>query len=746
MSSPKWLTEIVSSSTKIFITHPRYLIAQEIDKLLKNNPSVELVGETDKYDVLLDLVGFDQTNWSETLHYTVGLHRYLDAALINRAKFLLVAPDTASAFGQVARSVVEQFSKNFSLSYVIAETGSLTPPETAARQIVELLTGQQLHPQSQLPVETARIKTPTQWKAWLTIIMILLSPWLVLGGLVSFILGTVYCTHITIGKGKWDWAIKCSAAAGQAAYLMGPLMPLAPHSGVGELRETVIYLAAALQQVDEVMRQLQPYEVALTDSNAPPPPADTSGLSSQLSQLSERLGYLQQSQLQISSQVWEKLIPFSSQVDAVRGLVSKLNLVIPQLGQLLSLSGQAQWLVLVQDNTELRPTGGYVDSVGLVKIQRGHLVEARFMSSQAADAQLKGQIVPPLELQKLLGETNWYLRDSNWDPDFPTSAARAAWFVGKELDQPVDAVLAINLSTLIQMTQVLGPINLPEWGGQITAQNWLDNYLHTIKLDSPDRFSSQLAEMLFTASRNLPLAKLVNLIQLVMTGLETRQIQIWPTTFTASALMAVGWDGRLDLPGCSSPYPCVNDFLYQADANVGLNKVDPWINRQGQMEVEVDSQYTTVTYQLTYTHTGADAGWPLGEYTDYVRLYLSPAAQIQEISLINTPVAADKIDKSTERGLIKLSLLVSVAPGKTEQLRIKWRQASPAGPRWHYQLQIPNQSGVAPYPFQVQINYPPGWWSQAGPVPQVVSPGRIGYNSLMSRPQRFNIDWVPSQP
>lgn len=745
MSANKWLTEIVSSSTKIFITHPRYLIAREIEKLLATIPSVELVGETDNYDVLIDLVGYDQTNWSETLHYTAGLHRYLDAALAKRAKFLLVVPDTKSAFGQVARSVVEQFGKNFSLSYVIVETGPVNSFATAAGQIVELLTGRRPQTDSQPLTAPPRIKSSGNWKIWLAIIAVVLSPWLVLVSLVGVMLGAVACIHTSLDQGKWAWTMRCSAAAGRAAGLTGPLTPLAPISGVGELGEAVTSLSTALQQVDQVMQQLLPYELALTNPSAPDPSGDISNLTSQLSQLSERLGYLQ-SQLQQASRIWTVLAPFASQVDTARGLVARLSLVAPQLDQLLSLAGQTQWLVLIQDNTELRPTGGYVDSVGLVKMQRGHLVEARFMSSQAADAQLKGQTAPPAELQKLLGGTNWYLHDSNWDPDFPTTAARAAWFVGKELDQPVDAVLAINLSTLIQMLKVLGPVSLPQWGGQITAQNWLDNYLQAVKLDSPDRFSSQLAEALFTASGNLTPDKLGSLMRVAVTGLENRQIQIWPTTFTASALTAVGWDGRLDLPKCNSPYPCVNDFVYQADANVGLNKVDPFVSRQGQMEVQVDDQYTTTSYRLTYTHTGADAGWPQGTYTDYMRLYLPPAAQIQEISLANTPAAAGKIDRSVERGMIKLGLLISVAPGKTEQLLVRWRQPSPPGPRWHYQLQIPNQSGVVPYPFQVRITYPSGWWSQAGPAPQVVSPGLIGYNSLMSRPQRFNIDWVPSQP
>lgn len=579
---------------------------------------------------------------------------------------------------------------------------------------------------------------------WLLVIALVLSPWLLLVSLVGFILGMTYCTSKSLNRGNWMWTIHCSSLAGHVVSLTKPLTPLAFGLPVGEFLETVSNLHNTLDLADQVMYQLMPYEVALTNPSTSAPPSDTSNLTSLMSQLSEHLGYLQ-SQLLQTSRAWSVLVPFMPQVDAARLLVAKLYIITPQLPVLLSMSGQARWLILLQDNTELRPTGGYLDSVGLVKINRGHLTEARFLSSQVADSQLKGQTTSPVELQKLLGGTNWYLRDSNWDPDFPTTAARAAWFVSKELDQDPDAVMAINLSTLVQMLKVLGPVNLAEFGGQITTGNWLDNYLHTVKLESPDRFSAKLAEGLFNNIRNLNPEKTTRLMQMVITGLETRQIQIWPITFSASAITSAGWDGRLDPLRCSSPYPCLNDYIYQVDANVGINKVDPFVNRQVQVEVQIDSESTTTTYNMLYSHTGADSGWPQGEYKNYVRFYLPQEAEVGEIRIGGNLVSADKIDRSIDRGMTRLGLLISISPGKNEQIMVKWRQKHPIDPRWHYQLQIPNQSGVAPYPIQVRVNYPTGWWSQAGPAPAVVSAGRIGYNSLNSRPLRFNIDWVPSQ-
>ena len=131
---------------------------------------------------------------------------------------------------------------------------------------------------------------------------------------------------------------------------------------------------------------------------------------------------------------------------------NQLNQRIPEIKSLIVqarkgieifpwLIGQDQkrtYLVLLQNNNELRPTGGFIGSFAFLTFDKGKFVDFEVQDVYWADGQLKGHVEPPSELKKYLGEANWYLRDSNWDPDFPTSAVKAQWFLEKETGRVVD--------------------------------------------------------------------------------------------------------------------------------------------------------------------------------------------------------------------------------------------------------------------------------------------------------------------
>jgi len=79
-----------------------------------------------------------------------------------------------------------------------------------------------------------------------------------------------------------------------------------------------------------------------------------------------------------------------------------------------------------------------------VEFKDGHIFSINHHDVDSLDAQLKGGVVPPKGIASYLNEKNWFLRDSNWDPDFPTSAVRAEWFIDKEIGESFDGVFAIN--------------------------------------------------------------------------------------------------------------------------------------------------------------------------------------------------------------------------------------------------------------------------------------------------------------
>ncbi|MDO8488360.1 MAG: DUF4012 domain-containing protein [bacterium] len=751
MTSSKWLTEIISSSVKVFVNHPRYELSQKISELLEKLPDVELVKESDPWEIIIYLAGYERLSEAETLQLNSRLHQSLDKAMQTHARFLLVVPSVKTPFGKMAQTVVQQFGKNFGLSNLIVETLKVASHTLAAKQIVELLIGKaNLFPaqdDKRPPSINKSDLRSSGWGWWVLLIFVLFSPWLFFGSVLAVVLGSVVCIDSSLTRADWGRTVFCSHTLFKSSRLASDLLPLVPGVSLGEELNAAEQLGQVLISANQVMINLLPYGEGLVKPQAVDMPTDTSTLSAQLTQLTEQLAELQV-RLQGVYNQWPPLVQMTGRVSQAKQLAAKMNLLVPQLPRLLALSGQARWLVLLQDNTELRPTGGFVSGIALVSMENGHITSVQFLSSAEADSQLNGQVLPPTDLRQATGETNWYLRDSNWDANFPTSAARAAWFVEKELDQKIDGVMTVNLSTLGKWLQVVGPVTLADFEGQITATNWMEKYLGQIKADSATEFTPRLAEAVYDRVSQLPPVKLAALMRVFILALETRQVQIWPLSYTANALSISGWSGELSRPSCSSPYPCVNDFVYQADANVGINKVDPYIGRQLQVNIKVKPKDITTSYTLIYNHRGQGSSWPMGEYKDYVRMYVPIAAEQLQIKLDSQALPPDKLSEKTVGELREVGFMVMLPPGQTRQIEMTWRLPAPSGPRWHYQLELPNQPGLEPYPVQATITYPGSWWSQAGSSfgpPQFATMGQIRYNSQITRPLRINIDWVPSQ-
>ena len=112
-------------------------------------------------------------------------------------------------------------------------------------------------------------------------------------------------------------------------------------------------------------------------------------------------------------------------VDRYAPLLDTYLTVSARLPAILGWDGPRRYLVLTQNPAELRPTGGYTGSYGIIAFDQGHVTERTFKDVFLLDWPWDFPLVtPPEELTNyLLGpDQPWQLADANWSPDFPTSA------------------------------------------------------------------------------------------------------------------------------------------------------------------------------------------------------------------------------------------------------------------------------------------------------------------------------------
>jgi hypothetical protein len=85
-------------------------------------------------------------------------------------------------------------------------------------------------------------------------------------------------------------------------------------------------------------------------------------------------------------------------------------------------------LIVSQNPDELRPTGGYIGSAGVVEIKDGVVRLVEYGSSRAYDTPATMRAIPPAPYQPYLGTGYWHMAGANWEPSFPDVARQLEYF------------------------------------------------------------------------------------------------------------------------------------------------------------------------------------------------------------------------------------------------------------------------------------------------------------------------------
>lgn len=180
--------------------------------------------------------------------------------------------------------------------------------------------------------------------------------------------------------------------------------------------------------------------------------------------------------------------PFVEVVDDVTRASRALDSADRSVDVLPSMLGESRahtWLLVFQNNAEVRATGGLPGAVAVVRTDRGRVTQ----TGERAGNSLGESPRPVLPLtafeRKLYGpQLGTYFLDANFTPDFPRAAAlwRARW--QQATGERVDGVIAVDPVALSYLLESTGPIDVP--GGRLTADNAVQTLLHDVYLRYPD--------------------------------------------------------------------------------------------------------------------------------------------------------------------------------------------------------------------------------------------------------------------
>jgi len=474
------------------------------------------------------------------------------------------------------------------------------------------------------------------------------------------------------------------------------------------------------------------------------------------SNLSGRWGWL--------PKVWQnQLLAYREKAQKTRTALSEAARIMPRLDWILGLNNagapeQRKFLVLLQNNMELRPTGGFIGSYAQVTFKGGRLTDFEVKDVYIADGQLKGHVDPPLPLKEILGEDGWFLRNSNWDPNFPGSANTAAWFFEKETGVQVDGVVAFNLAAAQKIVESLGEIYLPDFNEKISSANLFERaefYSETNFFPGSVQkmsFLSSLGKQLFETVKSASPAQYLGVANATYQSLKEREIMLWTGNEAVNLSLATNnWEGKIKEVGTDAPGN-FNDYLFLVEANLGINKANYFLRRSIEKAVTIDMDgKVSQVIKINYENTAQNTTWPGGNYKNYLRVYLPLQTAVNSIyvydpleekSAENTEaLASDKLKQAIENGkeLVGFLVEVPISSRRTVEIRIT-QKANLSGDSFKYLFYLQKQSGFGSTPVTVLVSYPEGFKPLQVTPEAIVSESGVVFNQQLDQDIPFGVE------
>ena len=435
------------------------------------------------------------------------------------------------------------------------------------------------------------------------------------------------------------------------------------------------------------------------------------------------------------------------------GWIAQLDHYMPLLQQgvqgallLPKLLGDGEthtYLLLMQNEDELRPTGGFLTGVARVTVREGRIEHLYFENSAEVTDFKRPYPDPPAPLLEIMGLELWVFHDSNWSPDFPTSARQAVAFYQQRYETPIDGVLAVDQEAFRRIVHILQPLDIPSYPNPITASNILaalrqsrDMPQEADPVAAWERRHKVILEDLLTAvidkvQHQPETVDFIRLGMAVMGAFEERHAFAYALTDDDlnTLLEETRWDGAL--------YSGKGDYLMVVDANLGYSKVNPYITAGFGYAVDLrDPQQPEAALTLNYQHNGPRTSEPCYHYYkppmltyemlmqqcywDYVRVYVPEGTR--PLRATPNPIPGELLVTGKERsgeaeflapeaGKSVLATFFVLPPGQRAETRMIYLlppdviQQAEDGMR--YRLYIQKQGGKLTVPVQISLYLPP---------------------------------------
>lgn len=418
----------------------------------------------------------------------------------------------------------------------------------------------------------------------------------------------------------------------------------------------------------------------------------------------------------------------------------------PHLDTIFARETEKKYLLLFANNMELRPGGGFIGSFGIARVNNYSIQDIQVYDVYDADGQLTTRIPPPEPISEYLEQPFWYLRDSAFSGDFPENFQNAEMFLELEMNETdFDGAMLITATGVKHLLSAVESLYIPDYDETITG----DNFYLKAQLYAEQEFfpgstqkKSFLSDVMTQMMLTLPDANPQLLLNQVKTAVDEKQLVMYSKDASLQQFFEEQyWAGSMLAPECTvTTESCIPDYLYQLDANLGVNKANFFVKRPTSLRVSIDTNGTiTNTLSVIYENDSEVGVFPGGTYKNYVQTFLPPNALVSTVS-----VDGQTVEEFTETNFSykTIGLLLTVEPQQKKELKIVYRLPTTIiQGNGLYQLILQKQVGSPHYDFSFSMDVPKNMKITRHNLSPLAQDAEILYNTSVSSDKIFLIEF-----
>lgn len=453
----------------------------------------------------------------------------------------------------------------------------------------------------------------------------------------------------------------------------------------------------------------------------------------QIDVISGNIGIVQKELAQINPDRYPekvKNISVRSQIKTVQDTVDEASTFLvngkPFLQSapyLLGVDSPRTYLVLFQNDKELRPTGGFMTAYAIMKVDNAKISTVTSSDIYSLDAVYKPSIKAPDPIIKYIKgpyvlSQNWRLRDMNWSPDFASAMELIVPAAEKAGVTNIDGVIAVDTQLLVNILNVTGSIGVSGYGNYSTAIEPRCNCPQVIyelesfadiegpiiwdpltgkiiqrpaNSDNRKKIIGPLMNSILANALGQPKEKIPALIGAIFKSMTEKHVLIYMLDDASEKAVAdFGLGGTVN-----QKYE--GDYLYVNDANLGGRKSNMYATESVEQNIQIANDGTiTKTVTITYQNPEKQDGWLNSVLPTWVRVYVPKGSQlVSEDGLETEAEPYEDLGKTVFAGYFQLR------PEGVSKVTLKYKL--PFKATKEYKLLIQKQPGTDGFLYTVNL-------------------------------------------